>query len=330
MKILRRLPMKWRVAAVFVAVGAIWGSAWIPTAALPQSEPRLLVGALRFALAAALLAVAAALDRLRQRSDQRQAMAGLLIPSALLGVTMVGLPYALTVWASGRVSPGVTALCFGFMPLLVLLFEGREQEGAIPAVVLGIGGVAMVVAPGVSFRWQQAAGVAALLIATGLSTFSYLYVRRLFAEGRLGSENILTFCAIQTGVASVLLAMLLVSLKQKFTFRLDETAALPLAVLAIVVSGGTLPLFFWLLHQMAAWQVATLQWVSTLVAATEAAWMVHARPAAASWAGAVLIPACIFWIFLHANSTSSDAVTLEITEHTFALAKASDFKRNSE
>jgi drug/metabolite transporter (DMT)-like permease len=330
MKILRRLPMKWRVAAVFVAVGAIWGSAWIPTAALPQTEPRLLVGTLRFALAAALLAVVAALDRLRQCPDQRQPMARLLIPSALMGITMVGLPYALTVWASGRVSPGVTALCFGLMPLLVLLFEGEEQERAIPAVVLGIGGVAMVVAPGVSFRSQQAAGLAALLTASGLSAFSYLYVRRLFAVGRLGRENILNFCAIQSGVASVLLAMLLASIKQEFTFPLDATAALPLMVLAIVVSGGTLPLFFWLLHQMAAWQVATLQWVSTLVAAAEAAWVVHARPAAASWVGAVLVPACIFWIFLQSKSASSGAVTPEITEHTFALAKASDFKRKSE
>jgi drug/metabolite transporter (DMT)-like permease len=335
----RRLPMKWRVAAAFVAVGAIWGSAWIPTSALPQTLPALAAGALRFALAAIFLAIAAMLAGVKRRTGKRQLIARLLAPSAVLGVTMLGLPYALTAWAAGRVSVGVVAVCFALMPLLALLFEDalfsdlflagdarRDEEpgGAIPAVVLGIGGVAMVVAPGLSFHWHQAGGVAGLLSAMVLGAFSLIYVRALYARGRLAGGDIMSFSAIQMGVASVFLAGLLMVSGLGKTVHWQETAALPLALLAIVVSGGTLPLLFWLLSRITAWQAATLQWASTLVAVSEAAWVLRARPAAEAWIGAALIPACIAWIFMHAQSGDSRGVTLEITEHTFPPVKASE------
>jgi drug/metabolite transporter (DMT)-like permease len=340
----RRLPMKWRVAAAFVAVGAIWGSAWIPTSALPQTLPALAAGALRFALAAIFLAIAAILAGVKRRSGKRQPIARLLAPSAVLGVTMLGLPYALTAWAAGRVSAGVVAVCFALMPLLALLFEdalfsdlflagdarrGEEPGGAIPAVVLGVGGVAMVVAPGLSFHWQQAGGVAALLAAMVLGAFSLIYARGLWARGlwargRLAGGDIMSFSAIQMGVASVFLAALLMVSGLGKTVHWQETAALPLALLAIVVSGGTLPLLFWLLSRITAWQAATLQWASTLVAVSEAAWVLRAKPAAEAWIGAALIPACLAWIFMHAQSGDSRAVTLEITEHTFPPVKASE------
>jgi drug/metabolite transporter (DMT)-like permease len=325
----RSLPMKWRVAGAFIAVGATWGSAWIPTAALPVTLPALAAGALRFALASVVLAAAAAFIHVRRSTGRTQPIASLLAPSTVLGLTMLGLPYALTAWAADRVSAGVVALCFALMPLSALFFASEERGGAIPAVVLGIGGVAMVVAPGLSLHWQQAGGAAALLAAMGLGAFSLLYVRRLYAQGRLGAGDIMTFSAIQMGVASVFLGALLVSTGLRNTIHWQKTAALPLALLAIVVSGGTLPLFFWLLSRMAAWQVATLQWVSTLVAVSEAAWVLHARPAVEAWIGAALIPACIAWIFLHAQEDETQGVTLEITEHTFPQMKASDPKGKS-
>jgi len=237
---------------------------------------------------------------------------------------MLGLPYALTLWGSERVSAGVTVLCFALLPIVLLLFDDEGREGAIPAAALGIGGVAMVVAPGISFRWREAGGVAALLAAAGLTAFSYLYVRRLYARDRLRGEEILSFSAIQLGVAAVLLAALFWGTGLNVPIHWQKTALLPLALLAVVFSGGTLPLLYWLLGRMTAWQAATLEWVATLVAVAEAAWMTGARPGMESWAGAVLIPACICWIFLHFPAGRGGAVTLEITKHTFPPAKASD------
>jgi drug/metabolite transporter (DMT)-like permease len=252
---------------------------------------------------------------------------------------MLALPYALTVWAAEQLSAGVVALCFATMPLLLLFFAGAEQQpdefdrgqqgGAIPAVALGIGGVAMVVAPGLSVSLLQARGAAALLLAVALEGFSMIYTRRLYASGRLRSGQIPAFSAIQLATASVLLAVLTISTGQHFTFRLDETAALRLATIAIVVSAGTLPLFYWLLQSMAAWQLGTLQWMATLVAVGEAAFMIRIRPSLEGWIGAALVPVCIAWILSRSQNETAGRVTPQITSDTFSGLAASDKDRDS-
>jgi drug/metabolite transporter (DMT)-like permease len=326
MKSGHRWPMKWRVATAFAAVGVIWGSAWIPTASLAQEMPALTSGVLRFALAAMVVGLAALVFRRRGGSGGTDA---LLLPAAVLGVTMLGLPYALTVWAAGRVSPGLVALLFGLMPLLVALFEAENRAALIPALVLGIGGVAMVAAPGLSFHWSQSGGAAALLAAVALGGFSLVYARRLYRQQRIGPGRILAFSAIQLAFASLFLLVLMASIRQKSSLYVDGSAVLPLGILAIVVSGGTLPLIYWLLARAAAWQIATLQWVVTLVAVSEAAVVVHARPDAEAWIGAALIPVCILWIFFRADAESLPPVTLKITSDPFPQPTASDIHGKS-
>ena len=272
MEISKRLPIKVRVTAVFVAVGVVWGSAWIPETSLSQTQPEFVVfrdacfmGALRFALAAVVLAVVTALMRTWRRGDasgqKRWIGRRWFWGSCFAGVTMLGLPYALTAWAAGQVSPGMVALCFGLMPLAIVLGEDEAREGAIPRTALGIGGVAVMVAPGLSFGLQQAAGVSALLAAMSLGAFSMIYLRRLQAEQSgscvrdaecrrtdfgAGVGRLATSAAIQFAVASVLLAMPAMSsgIEPLALFHLNDAAAIPLAMLAMVVSAGTLPIFF--------------------------------------------------------------------------------------
>src|SRR5271155_990407 len=93
-------PMNWRTASAFVAVGFIWGSAWIATSLVLPQMPGLCTGALRFAIAAVLSAILALAAHLRKSPGKKMVSAP--VPSLVLGVTMVGLPYALTVWAAGQ------------------------------------------------------------------------------------------------------------------------------------------------------------------------------------------------------------------------------------
>lgn len=334
--------MKWRVAAVFLAVGAIWGSAWIPMSTLSQTLPGFTIGALRFGLAAVAVAVAAlVIQAVKPVAKRRFAgtLKSLAIPGMFLGAAMLAGPYALTLWAGKRVSPGVVALVFGFMPLLVLLINRDERSdearrGAIPAVVLGIGGVAMVVQRGLSFSAGQAAGTAALLAAMVLGGISLVYVCGLFEKGKLRRDEVLILSAIQLGTGGVLLAMGAAASGELSRFEWPWSgygnAALPLALLAIVVSGATLPMLYWLLQRTTAWQAATLQWAATLVAVAEAAWITGGRPAPAEWLGAILIPACTLQLFFGFREQSAVTVTEEITEHTFRHRKASDSMRKSE
>jgi drug/metabolite transporter (DMT)-like permease len=322
MKFTRGWPIKWRVGAAYAAIGFIWGSAWVPTEAVSRQLPLIETGILRFGLAALFLGMLTGAASVR--SGCRLLRRSLVRPALLLGVTMLGLPYALTAWAADRVAPGVVPLLYGFMPLLVLLFEGENREPGIPSVVLGIGGVAMIAAPGLSFRWSQAGGVAALLAAVCASGFSLVYVRRLYTRGRLEIRDLLPLSAIQLAVACAFLVLLGACTGQVIPLHLEKAAALPIALLAIVVSGGTQPLVYWLLTRVAAWRLATLQWIASLVALSEAALFLRATPALEAWIGAILIPGCIVWIFLAGNAETSQPVSLQITDDTFSRRRASD------
>ncbi len=325
---LPRMPINLRVAAAFFAVGAIWGSAWIPTQALSRSLPSLPAGALRFALAAMVLAIPAVVLRLRSSA---RPVASLLLPAVLLGATMLALPYACTAWAAGRVSPGLVALAFALMPLCVLLFGREEGGGGVTVVVLGIGGVSMIVAPGISLGARQLPGVAALLAAMGLGGFSLFHVRRLYAAGRLRVHDLPGFCAIQFAVASVILTGLLAMARPQSALPHDATAAGPLALLAIVVSAATLPLLYWLLGRVPAWQAATLQWMSTWIAVCEAAFLTGLRPNPEAWLGAALVPGSILCILSAGRRSEALAgVTLEITDPTATLRNASHSRKDGE
>ena len=95
---------------------------------LPQ-VPGLHAGALRFGIGASRFLTG---DSSRSSAIKKKICR--LVPSLVLGVTMVGLPYALTVWAAGQVSPGVVATLFAFMPLAAAAVEqgGGEQSNPDP------------------------------------------------------------------------------------------------------------------------------------------------------------------------------------------------------
>src|ERR1700727_1302248 len=104
--------MNWRPSAAFVAIGLLWGSAWTLTSFPIPQPPTLLAGAIRFAAAALFTGLLALIARLRKPSLQKKNLSATVAPSLILGVTMVGLPFALTVWAAGSVSSAVVAILF--------------------------------------------------------------------------------------------------------------------------------------------------------------------------------------------------------------------------
>jgi drug/metabolite transporter (DMT)-like permease len=308
--------MKPRAELAFVVVGILWGSAWIPVSTVLREMPGLRVGALRFAIAAAFAAVVAAVMRLRKNTRKPFAPLG---ASLLLGATAVGLPYALTVWSAGRASSGVVAVLFAFMPLAAVWMSREGASAAIPALVIGAGGVAFLVAQGLAFSIGQAAGALLILCAVLLGAFSLNYARK-----HLASCELVASAAIQLAFAAVFLGVL-----SAFTERGQPSTAssgtyLALLVLGVAVSGVTLPLMYWLLTELASWQVATLQWSATLVAVAESAWFLRAKPSTQMWMGAALIVGATFWLLRGDGSGEPEAVTLQLTNHTGEALAASE------
>jgi probable blue pigment (indigoidine) exporter len=309
--------MKSRAALAFVAVGILWGSAWIPNSVLLRNMPSMRAGALRFAIAAASVGLVALVLRLRRgaalaisRSTFRVAL--------VLGATGLALPYALTAWAAGQVSSGTVAVLFAFMPLASLLLSGEIASGSIPGLVIGIGGVVFLVANGVSVSSSQVGGIALITCSVVLGALSLNY-----AKAHLRRPDLLVSVAIQFAFAAVLLGVFSAATERSHPAFWTREALVSLLVLGIVVSGLTLPIVYWLLFGLRSWQVAALQWTATFVAVAESAWLLRARPSLEMWAGAALVTGATLWL-LRPNFTHPETVTLQITNHLSRTPAASE------
>jgi len=303
--------MNWRIPSTFVMIGILWGSAWIMTPLLPM--PLLLSGAARFAIAAVLLASGVIILRAKGRLVPHPFPLG---PSLVLGITLLGLPYALAVWAKGSVSSGLVAVTYAVMPLEAFFFD-RSESGTptlIPAMAIGIGGIAFLAGQGISYSAAQTGGLLLLAAAVGLGAFSLVYAKRHLQRGSL-----LLSSAIQCVIACILLVFLSGIGGWQRPTAWTHRSLLALTALAAVEGAIALPFLFWLLSQIEAWQAATLQWLAIVVAVAEAGWFLRARPTLQMCAGAVVTVGAIFWLMRSGGGAAggfengSDTVTLQIT-----------------
>ena len=310
--------MKSRTAWAFAAVGVLWGSAWIPASVVLREMPGLRAGAVRFAIAAIFVASLALIAWLRNRVAAQRKPALPLRNSLVLGLTALALPYALTAYAAGQVSSGAVAVLFALMPLAALLLSREAMSAAIPALVIGFGGVAFLVAQGLSVSVTQWKGVVLTACAVVLSALSLNY-----AKTRLLRSDLLASVSIQFACAAVVLGLLSAFIERGKPAVWNQDVLLSLLALA-VFSGLSLPLMYWLLFELESWQVASLQWSAALIAVAEAAWFLRATPSMYMWAGAVLIVGATLWLLRGTGLRDSEAVTLQITNHLRESPDASE------
>jgi len=321
---MKRRPVKWRTAAAFVAISILWGSAWIVEQDLLRSMPPLRAGAFRFALAAIFAGIVAVAVHMRSHSASRTKSAAVFPVSLLLGATAIAFPYALTGWAAGRVSPGAVAVLFALMPLASVLLSREIASTAIPVLVIGTGGVAFLVAQGVSFSTAQWRGATLIACAVVLGAFSLNYAKRCLTK-----ITLLISVAIQFTFAALLLGVLGGVTERSPSITWNANTIVILLLLGVAVSGVTLPLLYWLLTEVEPWQAAALQWSATLVAVAESAWFLRARPSIEMWVGAALIIGATLWLLGATGAHEAEAVTLQITNHPCEAPSASESESGS-
>jgi drug/metabolite transporter (DMT)-like permease len=232
----------------------LWSTGFIGARlGMPYAEPMTFL-ALRFALTAALLGVAALAMNApwpsRPRDWGHLAAAGLLMHGVYLGGVFVAIRLGL--------EAGLSALIVSLQPLLVAaaarLFLGeRVPPRAWLGLALGLAGVGLVLArklgaaPGGS-AWGVLACVAAL---AGI-TAGTLYQKRFCTGHDLRTGNLVQF------VAAALFCLALALLFE--TMRVEWTPGLLFALfwLVVVLSLGTISLLYVLLRRGAASRVASL------------------------------------------------------------------------
>jgi drug/metabolite transporter (DMT)-like permease len=293
-----------RAALAFVLISLLWGSAWIPTSEIVKQVPALRAGALRFGMAA--LSAALFVPLLPGKVGARFSFA-LFRDAFILSITALAVPYALTASVSPHISTAVIPVLFAFMPLIALLMSREVRSDAIPALVIGISGVVLLVAPALSFSIEKLGGALLILCAVILGAFSLIYAKRC-----LRGSDLLLSSSIQFAFATLVLGTLSFATERTHPGSLNAAVIPWFLVLGFAVSGVTLPLLYWLLTKVEPWQAGLLQWISTLVAVAEAAWLLHARPSSGQAIGAACIIACTFWLLTRREGVTSAATSYAI------------------
>ena len=268
----------------------VWGSTYLGIKIAVRTLPPLLTAGTRFLMASAVLALVLTVARRSLRVPRREALAAMG-----LGVALLALGVGLVHVAEKRIDSGVAAMIAGSVPLQIVVwrFLAGERVPAATGVaaLVGLGGLALVVAPGGFGGGSVAVGLVVMLGASLAWSRGSFVSRRLPLPGdafvatvyeMLGGGLVLVVAGLAAGEAG----------------KLDSHAlqAGPLAAWAYLGLVGSVigfSAYAWLLRHAPISQVVTHQYVNPLVAVALGAIVLDERPGPATLAGAALIVAAV-------------------------------------
>ena len=291
--------MTWAALAP-VAFVLLWSTGFVGAKyGLPYAEPFTFL-ALRLAIAATLLGVAAALTsgRLTRAQLGRAAVTGLLMHATYLGGVF---------WAISRGTPaGVSSVVVSLQPVLVAALAVRLLGERLMArqwlgLAVGVAGVGLVVAPGLtgSTRDFPVEGLAACLLALLGGTLGTLWHKR-HGDG----IPLLWGTAVQYAAAATVLALLSAATEtQRIDWTGDFLAAL--AYLVVALSIGAVLLLLVLLRRGSASGVSSLYYLVPPATAVEAYLLFGEQLAAVSVVGIVVTCVGVALVVRPARLTAS-------------------------
>ncbi|MGC2401780.1 MAG: DMT family transporter [Acidobacteriaceae bacterium] len=261
------------------ALGVIWGTTWVATDTLSEYMPPLRGEAMRFLLAAL---VSTPVILIRRVPLPRGRALGFVL---LLSATMLCLPSLLLLWSRQHASSVTVTVLFAAMPLLVAALASAPSA-AMQAAMVGLGAVALALSA--SFSLSQAAGAAVALVAVTSTGASALLVRR-----ELRNASPLAVTSTLLGAAGMLLFLASLVLERGHPIAWNPAAIAAIGFLALVAGVPAYVLYIWLLQNMEAYKVVTVQWIQILVALAEAAFFLRAGWSISMIAGSVVTLTCL-------------------------------------
>jgi drug/metabolite transporter (DMT)-like permease len=173
-------PTRGRVALAFAAVYVLWGSTYLAIRFGVETIPPFLMAGTRHLVAGLLLYI-----WMRSRGTPRPSATHWKSAAIIGGLMLLG-GNGLVTWAEQRVPSGLAALIVASVPIWMAVLEGLEKRarpgGAVIAgLLLGLAGIALLVAPGrfAGNGHVDPIGALALLAAALCWSFGSLYSRRV-------------------------------------------------------------------------------------------------------------------------------------------------------
>jgi drug/metabolite transporter (DMT)-like permease len=259
-------PRAWKVLLALSIIYFVWGSTFLAIRVGVREVPPFLLAGMRFLVAGLVL-----FGWMRARgtpSPTRREWGG----ATLLALLIFVCDYGLLFWAERRVPSGVAAVMLATIPVfmslseIIILKTQRLTIRLAAALVVGIGGVAVLVSHSVSFGDAPIDPVGACaLIAAAISWSAASALTRkvpLPAEKAMSSGVQM----LSGGILLVLAAGLLGEFRR---FQMQAVSAKAWLALAYLIVAGSIvgfTAYVWLIHHESPTKVGTYAYVNPVVA----------------------------------------------------------------
>lgn len=252
--------------AALITLYVVWGSTYLGIAIAIETIPPYLMAAVRFLIAGVLLFGWSYVrgDWSANRPTRREWRDSFIVGTLLLSGGM-----GLVAWAEQTVPSGITALLIALMPAWVavlgrIFFNQRIVPLIALGIVIGLGGVAVLVAPSASGSLDPT-GLAAVLVSPILWGSGSLYSahRAQLPRAPLLATAMQMLCA---GVVSGIIALALGEVGRFEPAAVSVASLVGLAYLIVVGSIVGFGAYVWLLRVAPLPKVATYAYVNPVVA----------------------------------------------------------------
>jgi probable blue pigment (indigoidine) exporter len=289
---------------VYALDALLLGSTWVVLRVLVQYVPPFRATAIDWTIGAVLLLGWACARRL---PFPRHAKSWRAI--VRFGLLVVGLPFVMTAWAEQYITASLVAILYSSFPLIIaalspLLTHKRPRSASVFWIVVGIVGVGLLFWGGIPGEHNAQLGTAVAMIGLVIGAVGVLQLSQ-HPEHMSSPMSI----GLQVGVA----ALLGLPLSAAFEHQPSHwTWQAQLALLCLCVP-GTLAflLYYWLLREIGAVRLGTLDLVVPVVSFSEGALLLHER---VTWGMCAIIAGVLF----------ASAMVLRLEQPQTAVAGESD------
>jgi len=259
-------PPFWKVLLAFSIIYFVWGSTFLAIRVGVEQVPPFLLAALRFLSAGALL-----YGWMRLKGEPPPTRREWLA-SCLMGTLIFLIDYGCLFWAEKRVPSGIAAVVLATIPLFISLFEIiflRTQQLTLRlglALLIGVGGVAVLMNHSLSFGEVpiNGAGAMALMVASISWSFATILSRKLPLPA---SKPMSSAAQMFSGGVQLLVLSALAGEVHGFHVQSVSWGAWA-ALLYLIIAGSIIGFsaYMWLLHYESPTRVGTYAYVNPVVA----------------------------------------------------------------
>lgn len=261
-------PPVWKTVLAFAIIYFVWGSTFLAIRIGVHDVPPFLFAAMRFFVAGIVLYAWLRLKGTPNPSLRQW------VAATLLAICIFVLDYGCLFWAEQRVPSGIATVMLATIPVFMALSEIlilRTQKLTFRlafALLVGLGGVAVLVSHSVSFGEApiDPAGALALVIASISWSIASSLTRKLpLPESKAMSAS------AQMLTGGIMLGLVAVALGNFREFRIQTMSGrVWFALVYLIVAGSIVGFtaYVWLIHHQSPTKVGTYAYVNPVVAVT--------------------------------------------------------------